>query len=196
MVYSPLSRANSLNHRIVWNLSQHTRTTTIGSQSDLTSAMIPLMNFMSMTDQVLNRGQRVSPHWHPDSNELCYVINGEFSVTVIEPLSESHQAFVLVPGCAVYIPAGWYHDMTSLSDDARLISIYSTDEPHIIEALVAWSMINKEEHKMNDLPVQPVFNLGILHEKAPDQTSTNRERNKKDSKKAAVPSPPLLTFKS
>ncbi|WP_054958274.1 cupin domain-containing protein [Paenibacillus dakarensis] len=186
MLYSSLHPNKEHSSTLVWNLQKHAQSFESGLRSDLTSDMIPLLNSMSMTEYTLQCGQTIPPHSHTDADELCYILNGEFSLSINQPLSSQHSPYFLTPGCAAFIPAGWLHQFVALKSQSRLLSIYNKDAPHLITALDAWNRVIQEELLHDEaapVPVQPVFSTNVLSSK----TLSNA-----NFKRSSSPAPPLL----
>lgn len=193
MMNSGLSGSSGHLNTMAWNLSKHAKACGAVFQSNLTSDMIPLMKSFSMTEYMLKRGQCISSHWHPDADELCYVLEGEFSVTIVEPQSTKQDPLCLTTGCVAYIPAGWYHQLVALSDQARFMSIYNAQQPHLIEAVDAWNSVMDLNNQLSSaLPATPVFNRRITGVK--DQSSQGPDI--KSLRQASQPAPPYIAIKS
>ncbi|MFC7679469.1 cupin domain-containing protein [Paenibacillus sp. GCM10028914] len=188
MTFSALNRTDGLyNTTLVWNLHQHAKTCSTGSQSDLTSNMIPLLSSMSMTEYEIQRGQTIPSHWHTDADELCYVLNGEFTISITRPqATTSFNSLYLTTGCVAYIPAGWLHEIISLRDQSKLISIYNKENPHLITGLDAFNLVMENNQPFDaQLTPQPVFSRNI-----PSSTAHN------ELKRSSSPAPPFLKIRT
>eukprot|EP01134_Creolimax_fragrantissima_P004313 CFRG4313T1 len=90
-----------------------------------------------------NAGEVRTPHWHPNANELSYIISGTARVTVTglaykngESVSTVMHAvrptetFILSPGDAFYAPVGYSHHFENVDEDEPLIgmAIFTTDD--------------------------------------------------------------------
>ena len=197
MMNSGLNGSSGLLNRMAWNLSKHAKACGAVLQSDLTSDMIPMMNSFSMTEYMLRRGQSISSHWHPDADELCYVLEGEFSVTIVEPNSTKQDPLCLTTGCAAYFPAGWYHQLVALSDQARFMSIYNAQKPHLIEAVDAWNTVMDPSNQLSSaIPVTPVFNGRITGVKDPTPQGPDIKLTPESLRRSTRPAPPFIPIRS
>eukprot|EP01134_Creolimax_fragrantissima_P004154 CFRG4154T1 len=90
-----------------------------------------------------NAGEVRSPHWHPNANELSYIISGTARVTVtglgyndgesvstVMHAARPTETFLLGPGDAFYAPIGYSHHFENVDEDEPLIgmAIFTTDD--------------------------------------------------------------------
>jgi quercetin dioxygenase-like cupin family protein len=67
----------------------------------------------------LNGAHGALPHSHPDIDQACYMLSGHARAEVGGETCE------LEPGDACFFPAGEPHSFTALSDEVRVLVIYT-----------------------------------------------------------------------
>lgn len=110
----------------------------------MSSQELPLLQGMYMSETHLGRGEGLSPHGHPDCDELCYIIQGEISYSLIDPGDQQVRLIQAESGQVLHAPAGWCHWLTSLSPNTILLLIYSTQHPHQLDIGPLWSFSLQE----------------------------------------------------
>ncbi|WP_082341615.1 cupin domain-containing protein [Paenibacillus solani] len=105
----------------------------------VSSQELPLLQGMYMSEIHLGRGEGLSPHGHPDCDELCYVIQGEISYSLIDPGDQRVRLILAESGQVLHAPAGWCHWLTSLTSNTILLLIYSAQHPQQMDIGPAWS---------------------------------------------------------
>ncbi|AFH60322.1 cupin domain-containing protein [Paenibacillus caseinilyticus] len=86
-----------------------------------TAKQLPAMQGLSLVDVYLSRGHSVEPHWHPNANELLYMIQGEIVESVLNPFTLQLLSYRVGPQQSVYIPKGWWHWTIAVTDHTRLV---------------------------------------------------------------------------
>jgi oxalate decarboxylase len=72
------------------------------------------------------------PHWHPDANELDYILQGTAQIAIVGPDS-AEETFKLTPGEIGFIPQGWFHSIQNIGEDElRMLVIFNNDNPNDI----------------------------------------------------------------
>lgn len=145
----------------------------------MSSRELPLLKGMFMSEIHLERGRGLSPHGHPDTDELCYVISGEISYSLVEPGSLRNHLFHVTPGQVVHAPVGWCHWITSLTPGTILLLIYNTEHPHQMDIAPLWSYAfqapenfpfhDPREHLPSELLLTPVPLQKKMETKAPER---------------------------
>lgn len=79
-----------------------------GTRADAKVAQFPALKGMSLSLLTLNPKGVREPHWHPNANELSYVLSGSGLMTVFGP-GNSHDTFTLKAGEIVFVPMGSLH---------------------------------------------------------------------------------------
>ncbi|WP_369125276.1 cupin domain-containing protein [Alicyclobacillus fastidiosus] len=64
---------------------------------------------LSLGDLYLTKGHMREPHWHPNADELDYVISGEVTVSILDPNTLQVCNYRLKPGQVTLIPKRWFH---------------------------------------------------------------------------------------
>ncbi|OXM85620.1 cupin domain-containing protein [Paenibacillus rigui] len=95
----------------------------------VTAAQLPILQGVSLTRLHMTRAYVQSPHWHPNAGELAYVISGEVTISVLDPLTSRRLTYQVKPDQGVFLPTGWWHWITCSSEEAHLLMIYNHDSP-------------------------------------------------------------------
>ncbi|WP_276912635.1 cupin domain-containing protein [Aneurinibacillus aneurinilyticus] len=108
-----------------------------GSKSTVfkvTSTQLPAMQGIAVTDLLLTHNNKGEPHWHPNAGELDYIISGEVVTSVVDPYTLQLLQYHVKPGQVVFIPMGWWHWITPISEKAHLLVIYNNDNPKTVKS--------------------------------------------------------------
>ena len=73
-------------------------------------------------------GMANKPHWHDDLNEWWLLLKGEVSYHY----SKSREPFHMTEGDVVYMPEGYRHELTTISDGPSLRLAIGTPEEHTV----------------------------------------------------------------
>jgi len=74
-----------------------------------------VIRFQSLAEATLLPGASTEPHFHPETEEIYYILRGSGEMRL-----ESHQS-VVVPGDAIAIPPGARHQITNTSEREELV---------------------------------------------------------------------------
>src|SRR6476469_5277182 len=110
-----------------------------GSQTIAASNNFPILAGWGMATFLIRlkeNGVR-EPHWHPNSAELSYCINGRARMTIFPSNSDADSftvnTFTIDPGEIVFVPQGFMHDIENLSnEEAKFIIAHSNEQPTTI----------------------------------------------------------------
>ncbi|SDZ57415.1 Cupin [Evansella caseinilytica] len=89
---------------------------------------LPAMQGLSLADVFLDRGHSIEPHWHPNANELLYMVNGEIVEYIFNPFTSQLLHYRLGPQQSVYIPMGWWHWTIAITDRTRFVATFDNKE--------------------------------------------------------------------
>jgi len=97
-----------------------------------TVKQMPVMQNLSVFDVYLSRGHSVEAHWHPNANELVYMIQGEAIVSTLNPFTKQILSYRVGPPQTVYIPMGWWHWAIAVSDHMHLLAIFDNNATQVV----------------------------------------------------------------
>ncbi len=93
----------------------------------------PVLDGMSIYLLELKPGALRIPHWHPNANELDYVISGQAIIGLGAPddVNPIAQTFEVFAGQIAWLPQGWFHYIKngSETEDLKMLVIFSADMP-------------------------------------------------------------------
>lgn len=79
---------------------------------------------------IINPGAVEPPHYHPNCEEVLYLISGD-----VEHFFEESKGLRMKPGMSVHVPAGLKHNSRCTSDEpARLLVAYSSAHQQVVKA--------------------------------------------------------------
>lgn len=107
-------------------------------RANISGTELPLLQGMALSELHLKRGEHLSPHGHPDADELCYVIEGEISYHLMDPRRGEIRSELVSSGQVAHAPQGWAHWITSMTPRTILLLIYPAANPHQIDAAGMW----------------------------------------------------------
>jgi oxalate decarboxylase/phosphoglucose isomerase-like protein (cupin superfamily) len=99
----------------------------------VTKAQFPALNEIGLDDVFLTKGHIQEPHWHPNAAEMDYVVTGEVSISVLDPIRHQLLTYRVAQGQVVFIPINWWHWITAISDEVHVVQVFSNDQRQIIE---------------------------------------------------------------
>jgi oxalate decarboxylase/phosphoglucose isomerase-like protein (cupin superfamily) len=94
----------------------------------VTSTQLPAMIGGAVVDLFLSKGYMREPHWHPNAWELDVVVSGEAITSILNPDTHQLHHYRAKPGQVVFIPMGWWHWITSVSDKTHLLLFFNNDQ--------------------------------------------------------------------
>lgn len=110
-----------------------------GSQTIAASNNFPILAGWGMATFLIRLKENgvLEPHWHPNSAELSYCINGRARMTIFPSNSDADSftvnTFTVDPGEIVFVPQGFMHDIENISnEDAKFIIAHSNEQPTTI----------------------------------------------------------------
>jgi oxalate decarboxylase len=98
----------------------------------------PSLEGLAMASLILKPGGIRIPHWHPNANEMDYVISGKAAIALFGPTSEANpggiiEHFVLEPGDISFLPQGWFHSIQNVGHgDLHILVIFNNPSPQDI----------------------------------------------------------------
>ena len=104
-----------------------------GTVREANKSTFPALSGMAIYLLELKPGAIRIPHWHPNANELDYVISGQAIIGLGAPddVSPIAQTFEVFAGQIAWLPRGWFHYIKngSETEDLKMLIIFSDDEP-------------------------------------------------------------------
>lgn len=94
----------------------------------VTSTQLPAMVGGAFADVYLSHGHIREPHWHPNSWELDVIVSGEAQISIVDPDTNKLHKFNAKAGQVVFIPMGWWHWITALSDKLHMHLFFNNDQ--------------------------------------------------------------------
>jgi oxalate decarboxylase/phosphoglucose isomerase-like protein (cupin superfamily) len=88
---------------------------------EVTSEQIPLMDNLALGDLFMSKNHIREPHWHPNADELDYIVSGEVEISILNPDTLELQTYHVKPRQVTFIPKGWWHWITCVSEEAHLL---------------------------------------------------------------------------
>lgn len=95
----------------------------------------PVLNGLAMASIRLEPGAIRIPHWHPNANEMDYVVSGRAEIALFGPKSSEFpegvtEHFSLSPGEISFLPQGWFHSITNPGPEPlHILVIFNSDSP-------------------------------------------------------------------
>lgn len=97
--------------------------TNFGSARTARKQFWPVLEGLAMYSlRLLGTGMR-EPHWHPQTAEMGYVLQGNARMTLLSP-GASVDTYLLGPGDMYFIPKGYPHHIENLRDDELRFLIF------------------------------------------------------------------------
>lgn len=100
---------------------------------ELTSTQIPEMQDMALGDLFLSKDHIREPHWHPNADELDFIISGEVIISILNPFTIELQTYHVKPGQVTFLPKGWWHWITAVTDEAHRLVNFNDGKIQSIE---------------------------------------------------------------
>ncbi|ULT56615.1 cupin domain-containing protein [Neobacillus drentensis] len=100
---------------------------------EVTSAQIPEMQDLALGDLFLSREHIREPHWHPNADELDFIISGEVIISILNPSTLELQTYHVKPGQVTFLPKGWWHWITCVTKEAHLLVAFNDGQIQSIE---------------------------------------------------------------
>ena len=100
---------------------------------EVTSAQIPEMQDLALGDLFLSREHIREPHWHPNADELDFIISGEVIISILNPSTLELQTYHVKPGQVTFLPKGWWHWITCVTEKAHLLVAFNDGQIQSIE---------------------------------------------------------------
>jgi oxalate decarboxylase/phosphoglucose isomerase-like protein (cupin superfamily) len=100
---------------------------------EVTCAQIPMMQVLSLGDLYLTKGHMREPHWHPNADELDYIISGEVTISILNPNTLHVCNYRLKPGQVTFIPKGWFHWIIPNTEEAHMLVYFNDGKIESVE---------------------------------------------------------------
>lgn len=100
---------------------------------EVISAQIPMMQDLSLGDLFLSKEHIREPHWHPNADELDFIISGEVIISILNPFTLKLQTYHVKPGQVTFLPKGWWHWITCVTEEAHLLVNFNDGKIQSIE---------------------------------------------------------------
>lgn len=111
--------------------------------TQLFAAQLPAI-FNGFFNVHMSKGIMIVPHWHPNANEMVYMISGEATSAVFNPFTRKLMVYRLKPGQVSLLPKGWFHWIIADTDDAHMLTIFDVPTPDVVLGADFLSFMPKE----------------------------------------------------
>lgn len=95
---------------------------------EVTSTQLPAMIGGAFVDLFMTKGHMREPHWHPNAWELDVVVSGEAVTSILNPETNQLQNYHVKAGQTVFIPMGWWHWITAITEEVQLHLFFNNDQ--------------------------------------------------------------------
>lgn len=113
----------------------------VGTLQSVSKRNFPVLN--GVTNAIIemyDKSMRL-PHWHPNANEIGYVVSGKIEVYLWLSFGES-SIFTVSSGGIWFVPRGALHSINNIGDEnAKLLVGFDTDLPETTDLPVAYNGI-------------------------------------------------------
>ncbi|OFD69131.1 cupin [Bacillus mycoides] len=86
----------------------------------VTGTQLPAMVDGAFANLFLTKDNVREPHWHPNAWELNVVVSGKIIFSILDPNTKQVHHYPATNGQVVFIPMGWLHWVTAVSDKVHL----------------------------------------------------------------------------
>jgi oxalate decarboxylase len=63
------------------------------------------------------------PHWHPDADEVCFILSGQVEVGIVGP-NGAPQSNMLTSGDLAFMPVNWLHYLDNVGEEPAQIILF------------------------------------------------------------------------
>ena len=103
-----------------------------GSIREAKKCTFPILDGLAIFLVSLKPGAVRIPHWHPDANELDYILEGCAEIALAGP-DKVKTTIEVRQGEISFIPQGWFHSIKNIGEtELRLLVIFNNDSPNDI----------------------------------------------------------------
>ena len=95
----------------------------------------PKLDGLAIASIQLQPGAIRIPHWHPNANEMDYVISGNARIDLFGPADGPNpdgvsEQYNVGPGEISFLPQGWFHSITNAGPGVlHILVIFNSDSP-------------------------------------------------------------------
>lgn len=100
-----------------------------GTRTEASKKELPALSGMSLALLTINPKGFREPHWHPNANELFYLLEGKALMTIFGP-GNSHDTFTIEPGEIVFVPMGFLHHIENIGPSpVKIVVCFNHEQP-------------------------------------------------------------------
>jgi len=101
----------------------------------------PALNGLAIFLLTLEPGAVRIPHWHPDTNEMQYMLSGQCHFGLITPSQDGGPgtdcSYDLTSGMIGFVPQGWFHHIENTgTGPAAMLVIFNNANPDNVD--ISW----------------------------------------------------------
>lgn len=110
----------------------------------VTKANFPILDGLAVFWVNLDNDGVALPHWHPNADELAYVISGKGKMSVVSPNNEK-ETKEFGAGDMIFFPRGYFHYIETIGEEKlQFLAIFNHELPEYMGMVSALSGIPDE----------------------------------------------------
>ncbi len=114
-----------------------------GTMSRMNADNFVILKGMAGSLLRLKKGGIQAPHWHVNSAELNYCLNGQANMTIYGNAQKF--TFAVKPGQLTFMPKGYWHDIENIGqEELKVIMIHDIERPTDISLAASVQSLSKE----------------------------------------------------
>jgi oxalate decarboxylase len=104
-----------------------------GTLRTVTRKNIPSLRDMALYSESIDPGSLREVHWHPNTGELAYCLEGQGTFSILSPLGDN-DTFQIDGGSVAFVPNGYAHYILNTgSQPLRMVLAFTHEDPEHID---------------------------------------------------------------